>query len=249
MNQSLTEKAYETLSKQLFSGQRLPGQRLSDRDLSREMGMSRTPVRRAIQQLQNEGFIEELPQGGYRVSRPTHEQLRHIFEVREAIEISTVSHAAKRITQEQLQELGDICSELRKFAYAIRAMRLQVLDGEVARQINLLDIRFHLLILQAANNPKLLAMAKEHCIFSRAFGFHHFSARPQALRIISRNIYLWHKRIYRALKQGDGISAAENMRKHLYLAICEHEAIEQTASTLTWPQSFIDNITKLEQDL
>ena len=58
---SLAVKAYETIRQQIFDFDLFPGQIVSDYLLSKELNMSRTPIRQALMRLENEGLLEEIP--------------------------------------------------------------------------------------------------------------------------------------------------------------------------------------------
>ena len=250
---TLSEQAYKVLKKQVVEGQVPAGYRLSDRDLSRHLGMSRTPVRQAIARMHEEGLVEEHPTGGFRVCQPDPHQLQNLFELREAIEPQAARLAAKRITEPQLAELDAIVRELRTFVKAMRDLKLRVLDGEVARRINLLDMRFHLLLLQAAANPELTEMAVRQRVYSRIFGFNQFAPLDNAFKLLARHIYRWHAQIARAVRRGDGDRAAELLRRHMReTQVMNQLRTSQSAglpSAGEWPRAFTDDMAQMESDL
>ena len=74
---SLTNKAYETIRQQIFDFDLFPGQIVSDYLLSKELNMSRTPIRQALMRLKNEGLLEEqIGKKNYRVSTITKEDIQ-----------------------------------------------------------------------------------------------------------------------------------------------------------------------------
>ena len=84
---SLTNKAYETIRQQIFDFDLFPGQIVSDYLLSKELNMSRTPIRQALMRLKNEGLLEEqIGKKNYRVSTITKEDIQDLFDFREGIE-------------------------------------------------------------------------------------------------------------------------------------------------------------------
>ena len=112
---SLTTKAYETIKKQIFDFNLLPGQTISDYLLSKELNMSRTPIRQALLRLENEGLIQE--QNGkksYCVAEITKEDIQDLFDFREGIETTAFMLAYRKgISQEQISILQDITNKMK----------------------------------------------------------------------------------------------------------------------------------------
>ena len=80
------ELAYRKI-KEMFLDQRfLPGTMLSENEIANVLVMSRTPVREALQLLQNEGFVTVYPRQGVRFQEMTSSTLREILELRAAVE-------------------------------------------------------------------------------------------------------------------------------------------------------------------
>src|SRR5690242_15180309 len=100
-------EAYDALRASIISLQRTPGQRLSEAELARELGVSRTPVREAIIQLRAEGLVEVAPQLGSFVSKISLRSVREAQFAREALESAAVRAAAQRLdgaTAERLRQ-------------------------------------------------------------------------------------------------------------------------------------------------
>ena len=90
-------EVYESLRASIVSLQRTPGQRLSEAELARDLGVSRTPVREAIIQLRADGLVEVTPQLGSFVSKISLSNVREAQFAREALECAAVRVAAERI--------------------------------------------------------------------------------------------------------------------------------------------------------
>ena len=101
---SLTNKAYETIRQQIFDFDLFPGQIVSDYLLSKALNMSRTPIRQALMRLKNEGLLEEQSgKKNYRVSTITKEDIQDLFDFREGIETTAFMLSWRNgITSEQL---------------------------------------------------------------------------------------------------------------------------------------------------
>lgn len=99
------ERAYASLREAILGGARSPGTMLSEAELARELGMSRTPVRAALQRLQDEGWITVYPQRGALVRDLTDDELREAAEVRHALESAGVQTATPARRQEVRERL------------------------------------------------------------------------------------------------------------------------------------------------
>ncbi|MCF7849436.1 MAG: GntR family transcriptional regulator, partial [Kiritimatiellales bacterium] len=100
------KRAYDHLRTKLLSGEFSPGSRILYGPLGKELGISATPVREAIGQLANEGFVELVPQLGAVVRRVSRDELVELYEMREALEPYAAARAAERINAGRLDELG-----------------------------------------------------------------------------------------------------------------------------------------------
>ena len=107
---TLVEIAYEKIRNKICDFELYPGQDVSDFILCKELGMSRTPVRQALVQLEHDGLIKDAGVGkSYRVSEITEEEIADIFEAREAIEVSSLRLAMERgISAEEIERLERI---------------------------------------------------------------------------------------------------------------------------------------------
>lgn len=100
------DRIYELLKEQVLSGEVSPGTALSENVLARQHGVSRTPAREAIHRLSIEGLVVAVPKRGTFVAPlPSLRDVRHLYELREAIAGMSARLAAKRRTPEQAREL------------------------------------------------------------------------------------------------------------------------------------------------
>lgn len=99
---SLGTQAREKLEKYIETGVLRPDQRLIENDLASRLGLSRTPLREALHQLEMKGYVTKSPTTGYVVAYHTNKDIEEIFEAREALETKALQLACKRITQEQI---------------------------------------------------------------------------------------------------------------------------------------------------
>jgi DNA-binding GntR family transcriptional regulator len=102
---SLCDKAYLAIRDEILRGQLRPGTPLSRRRLARELGMSVLPVTDALRRLEGDGLVESRARAGTRVRVPTEQDVRELYELREALESQSARLFAERATAPQREEL------------------------------------------------------------------------------------------------------------------------------------------------
>jgi GntR family transcriptional regulator, transcriptional repressor for pyruvate dehydrogenase complex len=188
----------------------LPGQRLpSERELCLRFGVNRMAVREGLRWLENEQYIEirRGKYGGAFVSQPPREvvlervrsqaeQLRQLFEYRGAVEPYTCALAAERITTTELERLNELANA--EAAEPVRAKRRAI------------DEEFHEIIADASRNGYLSRAIREIRI-QLALGLDLIQDSPGRKRESTQE----HRRIIRALTEGDGSAARLAMHRHV----------------------------------
>lgn len=103
--QSLAKYVYETLKNAILSRQITPGQKLLESEISDVLGISRTPVRHAILELQKEGMVTIYPNKGAYVINPTIEEITEAFTHRKQLELIATENIMERITDRDIETL------------------------------------------------------------------------------------------------------------------------------------------------
>ncbi len=137
----LSNRAYEQLRDAILGGELRPGEPLFEIHLAKSLGMSRTPVREALQSLVNDGYLDELPDRGYVIPRRSLDDLREFFELREVLEAAASRYAALRARPEEIAELQVVCDQYEG-------------EQDLARWQQL-GAQFHALITRACRNERL----------------------------------------------------------------------------------------------
>src|SRR6185295_11731322 len=102
------EQAYRQLRGHLLSRAIRPGDRLREIPLAEKLGVSRIPLREAIDQLASEGLVDRVPGLGSTVRSASPKDLREIYEMREVLECFTVEKAAGKMSGAQIGRLDDL---------------------------------------------------------------------------------------------------------------------------------------------
>jgi DNA-binding GntR family transcriptional regulator len=88
-------RVYETLKRRIIDCELAPGLPINEADFAGELGVSKTPVREALRQLERDGFVENIPGRGSTISHLTPMNIHEILEIREIIETGAAKHAAQ----------------------------------------------------------------------------------------------------------------------------------------------------------
>src|SRR4030095_3097193 len=111
---TLPQVAAERLRALIIAGVLAPGARLNERELSAQLGLSRTPLREAFRLLAAEGLLLQLPNRGVQVVALSREDVCHAFEVMASLEGLAGELAATRVTDADLDDLRALQAELEK---------------------------------------------------------------------------------------------------------------------------------------
>jgi DNA-binding GntR family transcriptional regulator len=192
-------EAYDALRASIISLQRTPGQRLSEAELARELGVSRTPVREAIIQLLAEGLVEVAPQLGSFVSKISLRNVREAQFAREALECAAIRVASEHID-------SDAAARLRQNLASQRDAQTSA-DLE---QFYRLDEQFHRELVATSGYPGISDLLDS----SRA---HLNRVRRLSLPVpdIMEELIDQHSAVVDALERKDADEAEAALRHHL----------------------------------
>jgi DNA-binding GntR family transcriptional regulator len=179
--------------------------RLDERRLASDLGISRTPVREALAQLEREGFVRSVPRRGVYVARKTRREVIELIAAWAALE----SMAARLITEHAKDE--DIA--------ALRRMFATFEDGEVRAKLDEyseVNIEFHQTIIRLSGNSVLINLAENLFTHMRMIRRKTITEMDRADRSIRD-----HMNIIEALEARDTARAEELVRNHA-LGLAEH---------------------------
>lgn len=143
----LREVVFNTLRDAILKGELDPGEHLMEVQLANRLGVSRTPIREAIRQLETEGLVVMTPRKGAVVAEITQKDLTDVLEVRKTLEELAVELACNKITKDEIQQLMD-CDD--RFCDALKNNELTVIAD--------IDEQFHDIIYDATGNKRLIQL-------------------------------------------------------------------------------------------
>lgn len=195
----MKERAYAEIKRAILNGDIAANAFIAERQLAELLGMSKTPVRAALERLAAEGFVSVSPQQGVVIRDLTVHEIADHYEIRVALETYVVRTLAGRLTSEQhgrLQANLDAVAGLG--------------DADAARAVAL-DTEFHGLFCEFLGNAEILRVMaqlreKIHRVITKVF-------QINAGRISSS--FAEHRAIVDAVAQGDPGLAARLVEEHL----------------------------------
>jgi DNA-binding GntR family transcriptional regulator len=192
-----------------------PGEHVNEMALARRLGVSRTPVREALNRLVSEGLIDFVPNKGFYARPLDIDAIRHRFELRHGLEEYGVRLACRRASD------ADIAA-LREWWRAVKAGR----DVLPLARVAALDEEFHERLMALAGNPEM-ARALRDCNARLAFVRAVAMENPRYRRIT----FVEHLEILAALARREEARAAELMARHIGITLddVEHIAKESIA--------------------
>lgn len=143
----LRDVVFNTLRQAILKGELVPGQRLMEIQLAKQLGVSRTPVREAIRKLELEGLVVTIPRKGAEVAEITEKDLKDVIEVRCALEELAVALACERISNAQIVQLKEA---LKNFEKLMKTGDITALAES--------DEKFHDIIFSATKNQRLIQL-------------------------------------------------------------------------------------------
>jgi DNA-binding GntR family transcriptional regulator len=145
MPQSVVDRVHRELRSMAMTFRFLPGERLNEAILAKELGVSRTPLREALNRLATEGFLTFSANNGFFRKPLDVKEVFDLYEFRMHLELSAVKLAVERATDEQILEIE-------KFA----AESAQEVPGRTIDELVTLDEQFHEMLMKLSGNVQML---------------------------------------------------------------------------------------------
>lgn len=201
-SKNLMEKAYRQIKNMIFQQKIGPGQKLIYRDLSERLDMSKTPIMYALGRLEQEGFVELMPNLGYFVKELDVQEFENLFDVREALEVHAIAAAIDHQTPDDLENLTKRVEQHGEYMPPFYDRKKLVLDAEV-----------HLQIALMSKNKVLVKQLRQI--------FEHIYLRYRVERMHPTRLYIAseeHHQIEEVIRRKDYGKAEKMIRKHIRAA-------------------------------
>ncbi|MBM4306541.1 MAG: GntR family transcriptional regulator [Deltaproteobacteria bacterium] len=201
-NNSKSKKAivYESLKSRTINNLIKPGEPLNEGTLSKEFKISKTPIREALQQLEREGFVENIPVKGAFISRISFQDIRELFEIREILECEAIKRAVTKVDSAKIKLVKEefVSSESE--------------GGKTDKSHFRSGDQIHTFIFETLGNHRLMEIYKrlqDHVVRNRIYFFDqsHLGRSEEALKE--------HLEILDAMEAQDPLRAEQAVRDHL----------------------------------
>lgn len=205
---SLSAQVFHTLREEILMGKYQKDEELKEKTIGEELGVSRTPVREALRQLELEGLVTIIPNRGAFVVGISKSDIQDIYEIRSLLEGLCAKWAAVNISEKQIQELEE---------------NNYLTDFHIAKghyeQIVELDNRFHEILYEASDSKVL-----NHTLSD----FHHYVERVRKVSLGSpkraSESNEEHRKIVEALKVHDTKQAQKLANMHIMNTIRSYDS-------------------------
>ncbi len=212
---SQSERATLTLREMLVQGRFLPGERLREVPLAKELGVSRIPLRLALERLAHEGFVDTRPTRGFTARQFDIADISDAIDLRGAIEGMAARFAAERNVR--TEELATLRSTHEKMAELVRNGKLTL---ELVSEYIALNAEFHAEVLRLSGSRQLQRALDQICCLP--FASPNAFLRRQYLAPESRDLFQMsvehHRAIVEAIEFREGARAESLAREHARIA-------------------------------
>lgn len=191
--------AYRQLLDEVSRGDLLPGARLRETELAERLGVSRTPIREAIRQMEADGLVVHVPRHGASIRVLDYSEVMELYEMRAVLEGTAARLAARAASDIELDELMALNEELANAP-----------DPQDAYELNR---QFHMTLLDAAKNRYLIKSVNALQKTLLILGPSTLLEPERADQAVGE-----HRDILVALKNRDGAQAEAAMRVHIEAA-------------------------------
>ncbi|WP_371526281.1 GntR family transcriptional regulator [Streptomyces sp. NBC_01283] len=192
----LRERVYEALLELITTRALQPGQHLVESELAGHLGVSRQPVREALQRLNTEGWVDLRPAQGAFVHEPTEEEADQLLTVRTLLEAEAARLAAANTGTAGITALEELCAKGEQ----------AVADGEVDLVVTT-NAAFHAKVMELAGNVVLAELAGQ--VDRRVRWYYTPVARRRG-----KQSWIEHRALIAAIAERDESRATEIMRAH-----------------------------------
>jgi DNA-binding GntR family transcriptional regulator len=193
-------RIYELLKERIVKNELKPQEYLNEQVIARDLGVSKTPVREALQKLEHERLVVIIPNKGTFVANVSIDRIREVFEIREILECAAARLAAKLPEREQFVSILESHPSF------------TISDGAELREQFLSGYQIHTHIVEAVENSYLADYYRNilaHIVQVRVFFIRRFGMRRLHETVEE------HRTILKAIVDGDAEKAETAMRDHL----------------------------------
>lgn len=194
-NQLLRSQVYEYLRNELKAENLKPGMFVSMNQIMKNLNISRTPLRDALLQLQNEGFVTFLPQRGIRINELTQQDIEDLYEMLGALDSRALLSVFQKMGPSEIEKMEKLNQEM-----------LENISGSKFNRYWDLNSEFHNVYLNLSSNLPILRQI--NIIRQRLF---EFGKKDWSRKMREMN-HAEHLAMIELIEKGEAVAAADFMR-------------------------------------
>ena len=196
---SLTESIAEVMRERILKGEYKIGEKTKETHVAEELSVSRTPIRKAFKQLEQEGLIEYIPNRGCYARGFTKRDIEDVYAIRKALEELTTEWAVDRITDSDIDQMEAKCDEMQGY----------VDKGDSAHVLSV-NKEFHEIIYQATGSRFMSQVLRAYKQYIEKTTRPIFYEQKFLQEIVDE-----HRAIVRAFERHDTEEAVQAMSTHM----------------------------------
>ncbi len=197
--QPLSSDLFSELQEDILTGKLKDGSKLTESRICSQYGVSRTPVREALRQLEADGLIETIPNRGAFVTGLSPQDIRDINVMQKSAEIQAVQWAIQRITKEEMEELNE----------TFEFMEFYTMKNDIPKMLNI-NMAFHQIIYHATHSRMLIQQLSTYQLYLQYCDPSNYYAPNYLSDVLGE-----HRSIYGAFLKHDPEEGAEAMERHM----------------------------------
>jgi len=196
---NLGEEVYEIIKKKIVCHEFKPGERVIDKHIAEDLGVSRSLVRQAFNILEKQELLVQVPRSGFFVREITKKDVKEIYDIRKLLETEATRLAIPRLKDKDIKRIEKIFREAEE----------ELKEGIVKKTIKA-DAKLHEMIYTNCGNQRLVKLIKKYSsqyVFYRIIDLSHIKRAKEA--------YQEHFKIFKVVKRRDVKKATQLMSKHI----------------------------------
>lgn len=188
-HQTLRERIVDYLKESIIKGRLRPGERVAEPELAERFGISRTPIREALRQLESEGFLTVTPRKGATVSPITDKDVKEFYAIKSLLEGYAARIACQKMTDRDIKKMESLNAQMKRAA-----------EKDDVKSFFRLDNQFHDVFLRVCDNDKLYNL-----VYSLVQQFERFRITALSLPGRMKISVIQHDEVIEAFKNGDAM--------------------------------------------
>jgi DNA-binding GntR family transcriptional regulator len=196
---TLTDRVYNAILEQLMNHHISPGEKLNEESLSSQLGVSRTPVREALQRLAADGLVDFYPRCGASAKEITPQDITELYDLRRCLEVHAARLALGNIPEDRVKQID------RQIESCRRTRGVDFIEAELE-----VDRELHGAFIAFCGNSRLTGMLEKLKHLATFMRILHFESEELAGKNLEE-----HENIWKAVADRDEERMAKLLEKHL----------------------------------